>query len=72
MTFKKLSFSDVYNIEKYHHLDEGIEDIRSDLLDPVRNPTLYYHVQQLKLHREKVKEFINDTNNWQEEGDYED
>lgn len=63
MTFKKLSFSDVYNIEKYHHLDEGIEDIRSDLLDPVRNPTLYYHVQQLKLHREKVKEFINDWDN---------
>jgi len=70
MSLPKLSSYDRYIITKYYPLDEVIEQVRPDLIDPVRNPALTYHLKQLKLHREAAEAWVNDSDNWEEEDDY--
>lgn len=62
----KLTFNDRWNIEKYHNIDEGFEDIRPDLC---KDYVLAYHIGQMKYHRSELEHYLKDSNNWDEENE---
>lgn len=57
----KLTFTEAYNIKKHYYLEEGIADIKPELLDPNINPSVVFACEQLKFHREWLEKWIEEN-----------
>ena len=64
----KLTFGEVYNIQKYYNVDIGIKEVKPELL---QEPKVLHACQQIKLYTEYLEEYLKE-NEIDEGEDYED
>lgn len=54
----KLTYSEVYNIKKYYNIEDGIKEIKPELLE---DASVKHACEQIKLHTEYLNKYLEDN-----------